>query len=350
VSDDVTDASVDDPARWPSVSVVMPIRDEAAHLERAVAAVLAQSYPRPFDVCLAVAPSSDGTEAVAAELAAENDAIRVVANPAGVTPAGLNAAIRTTRGDVVVRVDGHAELSDGYIRRAVETMQRTGAVNVGGVQLAIGETPFERAVAAAMTSWMGTGGSRFHVGGTEGPVDTVYLGVFDRRAIEAVGLFDESLVRNQDYELNIRLRAAGGLVWFDPALAVTYRPRGSFTALAKQYYEYGWWKAEVARMHPRSLKPRQLAPPLAMLVLVTTAFAGCRRPRWWLIPAAYLAGVAAASRRPGSDAAAGSPARGAVVVALATTHLSWAFGFWRSSMRQVAGTAGGRRRRYAPRT
>ena len=176
----------------------MPVRNEAPYLERAVASILAQEYPLPFVVCLAVGPSDDDTAMVAAELAAREPRVTVVDNPAGITPAGLNAAIEATSGDVVVRVDGHAELSPGYIERAVETMRRTGAVNVGGVQDARGETAFERAVAAAMTSWLGTGGSKFHVGGDEGPVDTVYLGVFDRAAGDAVGWFDESLIRNQD--------------------------------------------------------------------------------------------------------------------------------------------------------
>src|SRR5690606_26187862 len=134
------------PDEWPSVSVVMPIRNEAADLEAAVESVLAQAYPYEFDVCLAVAPSEDGTERIAEQLAARNPRVRVVANPTGTTPAGLNAAIAATTGDVIVRVDGHASLSPGYIRRAVETMRRTGAVNVGGIQAAIGHTPFERAV------------------------------------------------------------------------------------------------------------------------------------------------------------------------------------------------------------
>jgi succinoglycan biosynthesis protein ExoA len=193
---------------WPTVSVVMPIRNEAEHLERAIESILSQHYPLPFDVCLAVAPSDDGTESLAKRLASGNDRVKVVSNTLGVTPAGLNAAIAATTGEVVVRVDGHSALSEGYIRRAVETMRLTGAVNVGGVQDAKGETPFEEAVAAAMTSWLGTGGSRFHVGGAEGSVDTVYLGVFDRAAGDTVGWFDERLVRNQDYELNIRLRKA----------------------------------------------------------------------------------------------------------------------------------------------
>lgn len=313
---------------WPSVSVVMPVRNEADHLELAVASILAQDYPRPFDVCLAVAPSRDGTEELAARLAAADPRVRVVANPAGVTPAGLNAAIAATDGAVVVRVDGHAELSPGYIHRAVETMRRTGAVNVGGIQDARGETPFERSVAAAMSSWFGTGGSRFHVGGVEGPVDTVYLGVFDRAAGDAVGWFDETLVRNQDYELNIRLRAAGGTIWFDPELRVSYRPRGSLRALARQYYEYGWWKAEVLRRHPESLRLRQAIPALAPVALGAGVVGGVVRRRWWAVPGAYLAAVGAA--------AVSTPVHGGRRMDLAaifpTMQLSWGVGFIRGAL------------------
>lgn len=314
----------DDPEGWPDVSVVMPIRNEAPHVEAAVAAVLAQDYPRPFDVCLAVAPSTDGTEAIAQRLAVSDERVRVVDNPSGLTPAGLNAAIRATTSDVIVRVDGHAQLSPGYLRRAVETMRRTGAVNVGGIQDAVGETPFEEAVAAAMTSWLGTGGSRFHVGGSEGPVDTVYLGVFRRDAIEAVGLFDEHLVRNQDYELNVRLRQAGGTIWFDPELRVRYRPRGSVAALARQYFEYGWWKAEVARMHPRSLKARQLAPVVATGAVGFGLVAGVLgRRRWLAVPVGYAAGVAGAAGIGGR-----APRRAIRVAAVAATmHLGWGVGF-----------------------
>ena len=276
----------------------MPIRNEAAHLRAAVAAVLAQEYPRAFRICLAVAPSDDGTESIAADLVDEigTERLRVVPNPAGVTPAGLNAAIAAldpAESAVLVRVDGHARLSPGYIRRAVETMERTGAVNVGGIQQAVGQTAFERAVAVAMTSRFGTGGARFHIGGEEGPVDTVYLGVFRRSALEAVGGFDEGLVRNQDYELNIRLRAAGGTVWFDPALAVEYRPRRTLGALARQYVDYGWWKAEVARRYPASLKARQIAPAVVTALVALDLVVGVRR--WRPLVVGYAIAVVVAS-------------------------------------------------------
>ncbi len=317
---------------WPDVAVVMPVRNEAADLRRAVAAVRSQDYPGAMEICLAVAPSIDDTEAVAAELAAEHDDVRIVANPTGTTPAGLNAAIRASTGDVVVRVDGHAELSAGYIRRAVETLRRTGAANVGGIQRAAGTTPFEHAVADAMSSPFGTGDATFHYGGTEGPTDTVYLGVFDRAAIEAVGLFDDRLLRNQDYELNIRLREAGGVIWFDPHLSVTYRPRGSLHALATQYFEYGRWKRSVLREHPQSLRWRQAVPPLVTAAVTVGAVAGLFRRTALVIPAGYAVAVgcaaAATAKSPGS--------RARLLAIFPAMHLSWGAGFLVGTARHVS--------------
>jgi len=311
---------------WPSVSVIVPVRNEAAHLDAAVASILSQDYPTAFDVCLAVAPSDDDTASVAARIARADGRVSVVPNPAGVTPAALNAAIRATTGAVVVRVDGHAELCPGYIRRAVETMCRTGAVNVGGMQVPVPETPFEEAVAAATTSWMGTGGATYRVGGVEAAVDTVYLGVFDRAAGDQVGWFDESLVRNQDYELNVRLRGAGGTVWFDPQLSVGYRPRGSWSALARQYYEYGWWKAEVLRRHPESLRLRQFVPPVAVGTAVLGGLIGLRWRPALLAPIGYVAVLATAFRR-GTN--------GVTPAVLATMHSSWVAGLAGWALRQV---------------
>jgi succinoglycan biosynthesis protein ExoA len=308
---------------WPSVSVVMPIRNEADHLADAVASVLQQEYPLPFDVCLAVGPSSDGTEEVAATLAEREPRLTVVANADGVTPTGLNAAIAATSGEIIVRVDGHSALSPGYIRRAVATMVRTGAVNVGGRQVPEPTTAFEAAVAEATTSWLGTGGASYRVGGDEGPVDTVYLGVFDRAAGDAVGWFAHDLIRNQDYELNIRLRKAGGQVWFDPELAVGYRPRGTWRALARQYYEYGWWKAEVLRRHPDSLRLRQLAPGALPSILVVTALLGVRRRAWWTVPLGYALTLAVGGRSPRVAAVAG------------VQHVAWGAGATGHVLRRV---------------
>ena len=321
-----------DPA-WPDVDVVMPILNEAAHLGAALAAVREQAYPGRLRVIMAIGPSTDGTEAVAADLTALDTDLVVVDNPTGKTPAALNFAIRAGTAPVVVRVDGHSQLSGGYIEQAVTTLRRTGASNVGGMQVPVGTTPFELAVAAATSSWMGTGGASYRTGGAEAEVDTVYLGVFDRAAIEAVGLFDERLIRNQDYELNIRLRKAGGTVVFDPELWVGYTPRGSGKALATQYFEYGQWKAEVLRLHPDSLKVRQLIPPVVVLGVIAGLGIGVRHRRGLLGPLGYVAALLALTRSP------------RVSSVLVTTQFSWVGGLasnmFLSGLRRWAGARGG---------
>jgi glycosyltransferase involved in cell wall biosynthesis len=304
----------------------MPVRNEAAHLERAVTAVLAQDYPHPFEVVLAVGPSDDGTEKVAAALAADHPHVHVVDNPKGVIPAALNVAIASSTGDVVARVDGHCELSPGYLRRAVEVLVATGAANVGGVQEATGNTPFQRAVAAAMTSRFGVGNARFHYGGAAGPADTAYLGVFRRDALVAAGGYDEALLRNEDYELNWRLREMGATVWFDPELRVRYWPRASLGALANQYFAYGQWKREMVRRHPRSLRWRQVVPPVAVVANAAGIVVGVTRDRRALaVPAAYALGTLAAALVAGSSHDPGVKAR--LPLVFATMHHCWGAGF-----------------------
>ena len=307
----------------PDVAVVVPVRNGAATLADAVASVLAQEFDGTLEVCIAVGPSDDRTREVADGLADSDRRVSVVDNPVGVTPAGLNAAIRATSAPVVARIDGHAVLPAGYLTRAVAVLDRTGAVNVGGVQEPRGQTPFEEAAGRAMASRFGSGDARFHHGGPAGAVDTVYLGVFRRTALEAVGLFDEALVRNQDYELNWRLREAGGTVWFDPELRVGYRPRGTLGGLARQFFDYGQWKRVVVGRHPRSLRWRQVVPPTATLGVAAGLVAGVWWPPALVVPAVYLAAVVLVSLVAGRRLAT-------VVRLLAvypTMHLSWGAGF-----------------------
>ena len=311
-------------SEWPTVSVVMPIRHEAKYLEQSVQSILLQTYPREFDICLAVAPSSDVTEAIAQSLCAQNHRISVIENPSGKTASGLNAAIAHTKGQIVVRVDGHATLSPDYILNAVTTLRSTGAANVGGIQRPIGRSIFERAVARAMTSKFGTGGSKFHIGGQAGPTDSVYLGVFDRSRAEKVGWFDERLIRNQDYELNIRLRNDGGTIWFDPNLWVDYQPRSSLSQLARQYFQYGWWKAKVVGLHPSSLRLRQLAPVLVTIFLLCSLAISVVNPLSLLVPLLYgLLTTAISFSQPRLSLAE----RLALVLILPTMHLTWGLGF-----------------------
>lgn len=309
----------------------MPIRNEAAHLTDSVAAVLAQEYDGPLEICLAIAPSTDDTAAVAARLVAADSRIVLVENPAGITPTGLNAAIAATTGEVVVRVDGHCSLSPGYIAIAVEVLAATGAANVGGRQMAVGEDGFSQAVSVAMTSMFGTGGARTHLGGTPGPTDTVYLGVFRRDALMEVGGFAADLMRNQDYELNIRLRASGHQVWFDPRLAVRYTPRSTWSGLARQYFDYGWWKWVVARRHPGSLKLRQIIPAMvtALVVIGTiSVLTGPVRRIAVLAPLGYLISVILAAM----TARATLAERCRLLIVFPTMHLAWGAGFWKSAL------------------
>lgn len=322
---------------WPGVSVVMPVLDEEAHLEEAVGAILDSEYPGPLQVVLALGPSRDDTNAIAARLVDADPRVRTVPNPTGRTAAALNAAIAAADHDIIVRVDGHAVIPRDYVAIAVRTLEDTGADNVGGIMGAEGVTDFEQAVAAAMTSWFGVGGAAFHIGGGAGPALTVYLGCFRRSALERVGGFDESMVRAQDWELNHRIRATGGLIWFTPELRVSYRPRGSLRRLARQYHEYGRWRREVARRHPETVSLRYLAPPLALLGVVGGTLLGIAglatgtKPLLvgFALPAGYVAADLLASAR----ASRGLPWRSAcqLPAVFATMHGAWGAGFLRGA-------------------
>lgn len=250
------------------VSVVMPVLNEAKHLAAAVTEILTQNVPGPVELILALGPSVDNTNEIAEKISAADPRVKLVANPSGKTAAALNLAIAQSQYDVIVRVDGHSLLTPNYIQTATAVLAETGADVVGGVMAATGRTKFEIAVAAAMRSVLGVGPARFHTGGGAGETKTVYLGVFRRSAIERVGGYDESFIRAQDWEMNYRIRQSGGKVWFDPRLEVTYRPRSSVKALAKQYFEYGRWRREVARTYPETKSLRYLAPPLTVLALI----------------------------------------------------------------------------------
>lgn len=311
---------------WPGVSVVMVVRNEAAHLRSAVERIWAQEYPGEVEVVVAVGPSRDRTLEIAHELAAADPRMRVVDNLTGATPTGLNAAIRASRHPVVVRVDGHSLLSPGYVQRAVRLLEHTGADNVGGVMAAEGVTTVQRAIATAMCSRLGVGSAPFHTGGEPGPADTVYLGVFRRSGLEEVGGYDPAYLRAQDAELNHRLRAAGGLVWFDPLLTVTYRPRASFSALASQYLHYGRWRRVVMRQHPDSVRLRYLAPPALVVALLTSlVLLALRRPEGLVLPLGYAALLLAGTAFIGHGLAVRS--RLLLPLVMATMHLAWGFGF-----------------------
>lgn len=316
----------------PAVSVVIPARNAEGTIAAALESIFSQDYGGELEVV--IADGSD-TGALAELVRREYPQVRLVANPEGNTPAGLNYAIAAAAGEVIVRCDAHSELPPGYIGRAVATLERTGAASVGGRQLPAATTRLERAVGLAMTSWLGSGDAFYRLSRVAGPADTVYLGCWRRETLAAVGGFDDRLMRNQDYELHWRLRRRGGMVWFDPALSASYRPRSGLGALARQYFDYGRWKSATLRLHPASLRRRQLAPPLLVLGLAAALGLGLAAVAWSLlpllllalaVPAAYgltlLLGAAAIGLRRRSRAAWLLPA------VLAAMHLSWGVGFF----------------------
>lgn len=307
----------------PSISVILPALNEEAHLEDAVHSILSQDYQGKIEVILAVGPSHDRTLEIAQSISRRDSRVVLVENPSGRTAAGLNLALNKSQSPVVVRVDGHAQIPNDYLRLIVEILNKTGAVNVGGVMAAVGTTPFERAVAGAMRSPLGVGASRFHTGGEAGVVDTVYLGAFRREALVAIGGFDERFTRAQDWELNFRLREKGGIVYFDPRLHVTYRPRSTVRALAKQYFEYGRWRRVVSRRHSGTINYRYLAPPFALVGFSLSVIAGFFLPICFIPAAIYLLFVLAASVRIASSIREYF----LLLAVIPTMHFAWGAGF-----------------------
>ena len=317
----------------PAVSVMIPVLNEADHLVAAVRSVLQQEYRGEIEVILAVGPSRDGTEEIAKRLAHEDARVLLVENPSGRTANALNLAIKKSRHEYIVRLDGHSEIDRHYISNAIETLLATGAVNVGGVMAAEGITRFQRAVARAMRSVLGVGSSRFHTGGEAGESDTVYLGVFKKSALEAIDGFDERFTRAQDWELNYRLRSNGGKVWFDPRLHVTYRPRRNFRLLAKQYFEYGRWRRAVSRQHLGTVNLRYLAAPIAVSInFLSIILAFTSHPLFIAPLLGYLAIILVGSLVIGKDLVE----RLLLPFVIATMHMSWGVGFLTSPKRLIA--------------
>jgi succinoglycan biosynthesis protein ExoA len=262
-----------------SISVVAPVRDEGSNVDHFVRDVAAQDFDGELEVLVADGNSKDGSgERLTGAATAAGLNLRVLNNPAGWVSHGLNACIREARGDLVVRLDCHSRYPDDYLRRCAELSDQTKAWNVGGRLVPTGTTPKERAVACAMDSPFGGIGWTSAAG--HGPVetDTVTFGAFRPEAFEHAGLFDETLMRNQDDELNLRIRHAGGQIILDPEITVLYRPRDSIAGVWRQYYEYGLWKVPVMLKHRRVLTMRSMVPPTFVLATLLLLGASARFP------------------------------------------------------------------------
>jgi glycosyltransferase involved in cell wall biosynthesis len=288
------------PVPFPLISVIVPVRNEAACLARCLDSILSQDYPPDrTEVLVADGMSEDGTRNILNDFAARDPRLRVVENPGKVVSTGLNAAIAAARGEVIVRMDAHTDYAPDYLSQCVSVLRETGADNVGGPWVARGTGYVGRAIAAAFQSPFAVGTSRGHNEGYEGPADTVYLGCWRREVFERVGGFDEELVRNQDDEHNLRLTRAGGRVWQSPRIHSRYQPRASLAALFRQYMQYGYWKVRVIQKHRLPASFRHLVPALFLVVLTLLA-AGAffwSASLWACLGLAglYLLGIAGAS-------------------------------------------------------
>jgi glycosyltransferase involved in cell wall biosynthesis len=316
----------------------MPVLNEALYIETAIATVLSQDYAGAKELILALGPSTDATDEIVARLAATDPRISIVHNPETDIPVGLNLAIRASAHDIIVRVDAHSELEPGYTTRAIETLERTKAANVGGIMRARGKAPFQGAAARGYNSRFGLGGASYHGSGEEGAAESAYLGVFRREVLEEVGYFDESLRRGEDWELNLRIRAAGHTVWFDPALTVTYWPRENWSKLVRQFCATGIWRGELVRRYRGRNPWRFFVPPVLVLTVVASVVVGVMQATglldgWlsvaasavYLGPLAYILLVLALAFV--LDRGERLVDRWAFAAVLPTMHLSWGAGF-----------------------
>jgi succinoglycan biosynthesis protein ExoA len=310
----------------PLVSVVIPMRNEAAYIHRCIDSVVAQDYP--VDRCEIIVVDGDSDDDSLAVLRAYGDRLRVLHNPSRIVPTAMNVGTRAACGEIIARVDAHTVIEPDYLRIGVETLQRTGADNVGGPMRSVGGGPMGDAIALAMSSRFGIG-AYFHFATEDREVDTVYMGMYPRRVFEHIGLFDEELVRNQDDELNYRLRKAGGRIFITTRMRSYYQNRQSLKTLWRQFFQYGEWKIRVLQKHPRQMSPRQFVPPLFVLSVVVTALGAL-----WLRPVGWLLVVVLGAYAAALCAAGWTVARQhgwrhfpLVLAAFATMHLSWGSGF-----------------------
>ncbi len=255
-----------------SVSVILAVRNEAKFIRKTLDAILAQTYPKQnMEIFISDGLSDDGTREILEEYAKKDSRITILRNPGRIVSSGLNLAIQKSTGEILVRVDGHTTIEPDYVEKCVSEILESGADSVGGKMRAVGGSPFSEAVALATSTPLGVGNSRFHYSDQKEWVDTVYLGAWPKDVFQRMGLFDETLVRNQDDEFHYRIREKGGKILLSPEIRSIYYVRSNWKALASQYFQYGFWKVRVFQKHPKQMQARHFVPPLLVLALLLTA-------------------------------------------------------------------------------
>lgn len=328
---------------FPEVSIIVPCLNEEATIELLLGAILTQNYSLDaLEVVVADGMSEDGTRDRISRFQTHNPGLRIhlVDNPDRVIPAGLNRAIQASAGDYIIRLDAHSIPSQDYVRRCVDILASGKAENVGGAWdiRARSDGWVANSIAAAAGHPIGVGDAHYRFGNKAGYVDTVPFGAFDRQIFDQIGLFDEKLLTNEDYELNARIRKTGGKIWFDPGIRSIYFSRESFGALARQYFRYGFWKWQMLKSNPKTLRWRQALPPLFVSGLALLLFASpwILLSRWLLLGIIllyffilFISSIPFALRSRKLTLVFGVP------VAIATMHFSWGAGFLWSMVKSL---------------
>jgi succinoglycan biosynthesis protein ExoA len=321
------------------VSVVIPCYNEERTIARVLEALAGQTYPlAALEVLVADGNSKDRTRERIAEFQAHHPSlsVRIIDNPERSIPTALNRGIRAAHGEYIVRLDAHAIPSAGYVEHSIELLAQDIADNVGGCwQIAPGDdTPAAKAVALAVGHPLGAGDAQYRYGRQAAYVDTTPFGAFKRSTLDHVGLYDETLLVNEDYDLNYRIRRSGGRIYLSPAISSTYFARRSPVTLARQYFRYGWWKVRMLRKDPHAIRPRQLAPPLLVAALILLGagglFWGPLAFTWRGLVVAYLAIATLVATAIIAQTHDTWRVWAWLPVTFVTIHLSWGLGFWAS--------------------
>jgi len=313
----------------PLVTVIMPIRNEENFITQSLGAVLEQNYPQEkLEILIADGMSDDATIEVIRSMPI-TDRVRIISNPQRIQAAGLNQAILQAKGDIIIRVDGHAVIASDYVQKCVDALHSIDAQNVGGPMNPVGITPMGKAIAAAGKSPFAVP-TAFHISQKAQFTDTVYLGAWKREIFDQVGLYNEKVNINEDYELNYRIRKSGGKIYFTPTIQSQYYGRQTLRALARQYFIYGQTKIKVLWLFPASVKPRQLVAPLFVLGLTAGAIISKThsnlRKIWVLSILLYTLTNLFFSVKTAFQTQLKYFWR--LPVIFLTIHLSWGIGFW----------------------
>jgi succinoglycan biosynthesis protein ExoA len=327
----------------PSVSIVIPCYNEQDTIRKLLEAIYAQTFSRAdLEVVIADGMSTDGTRA---EIVSFTDAhpdlhIALVDNPKRVIPAGLNCALKEAQGEMIIRLDGHSEPYPDYVERCVSDLEAGLGDNVGGLWIIhpSADTWMANSIAVAASHRLGVGDALYRHAEKAAVVDTVPFGAFKRELLALVGFYDETLLTNEDYEFNARIRKSGGKIWLDPAIRTIYFARPTLSGLAKQYVRYGFWKWRMLRRYPETLRWRQGLPPLFVLSLLGGVALAIFLPIFRILLATELllyililaaAGIHSAIQQKKSNLAIGLP------LAIATMHITWGWGFLWSMIKGI---------------